>query len=156
MKKFHFTLEALRTVRQQQEQAAMEQYAQALVAREQARQWVEGVRTKLGKTGQEILALLKDGCPASRAAQAQDYHRSLQQHLKEAITGLGQAECRVNMAKNAMLVARQQREIVDKCFDKQKDRHQREQLRGEQKLLDELASRRPASILSWNPGGGLS
>ena len=32
MKPFHFTLEAVRTLRQRQEQDAMEQYAQALLA----------------------------------------------------------------------------------------------------------------------------
>ena len=51
----------------------------------------------------------------------------------------------------AMLTARQQREIVDKFFNKQKSSHEREQLRNEQKMLDDLAGRRGNSILAWNP-----
>jgi hypothetical protein len=39
---------------------------------------------------------------------------------------------------------------VDKCFEKQKSRHQREVLRGEQKFLDDLAGRRSSSIMTWS------
>ena len=156
MKAFHFTLEAVRTVRQRQEQAAMEHYAQALVAREQAAQRLNAVQEKLNAVGREIRALLAGGCAASRIAQAHDCHRSLQQRLNECVAALGLAECRVNVALKAMLAARRQREIVDKFYEKQKTRHRREQLRGEQKVLDDLAGRRPTSILSWNPTGGLT
>jgi flagellar export protein FliJ len=156
MKAFHFTLEAVRTVRERHEHAAMEQYAQALVAREQAAQRVNAVQDRLKDVGQEIHGLLTAGSAASKVAQAHDCHRSLQQQLNECVAALGLAECQVNVALNAMLAARRQREIVDKFHDKQKTRHRREQLRGEQKVLDDLAGRRPTSILSWNPTGGLS
>jgi flagellar export protein FliJ len=156
MKAFHFTLEAVRTVRQRQEQAAMEQYAQALVAREQAVQQVNAAREKLNAARHEIRALLAGGYTASKAVQAQEHYRSLQQLLDQGVAALGLAECQVNTALNAMLAMRRQREIVDKFFNKQKSRHQREQLREEQKMLDDLAGRRPSSILSWNPTGGLA
>jgi flagellar export protein FliJ len=156
MKAFHFTLEAVRTVRERAEQAAMEQYAQALVAREQASQRLNAAQDKLKAVGQEIRVLLAGGCAASKVAQAHDCHRSLQQKLNECVAALGLAECQVNVALNAMLAARRQREIVDKFYDQQKTRHRREQLRGEQKVLDDLAGRRPTSILSWNQTGGPS
>ena len=63
---------------------------------------------------------------------------------------LGTAERGVNTALHTMLTARQQREVVDSCFTRQKARYQRECARNEQKLLDDLASRRNLSILSWN------
>lgn len=156
MKTFHFTLEAVRTVRERHEQAAMEQYAHALAAREQAARRVNDTREKLNAVAREIRALLAGNFAASRAAQAQDSHRALQQQLNECVAALGLAECQVNVAQNALLAARRQREIVDKFHDKQKTRHQREQLRGEQKVLDDLAGHRPNSILSWNPTGGPS
>jgi hypothetical protein len=54
-----------------------------------------------------------------------------------------------------MLAARRQREVVDKFYDKQKSRHGRELARSEQMLLDDLAGRRPSSILSWTATGAL-
>jgi flagellar export protein FliJ len=146
MKPFHFTLEAVRTLRQRQEQNAMEQYAQTLLTRQQTLDRLDAIQR-----GQ-----LARGCTASQAAQTHDYHRALAKRRDEAIVALGLAERRVNAALQTMLTARQQREIVDKCCEKQKARHLREQFRAEQKLLDDLAGRRSPSSLSWNPTKALS
>ncbi len=151
MKAFHFTLEAVRTLRQRQEQIAMEQYAQSLLARQQALDRLAAVQRELSACFQELRDKLAAGCAASIAAQAHDYHRALARRRDELSAALGLAERRVNAALQAMLGARQQREIVDKFFDKQKLRHSREVTREEQKFLDDLASRRGNSILAFNP-----
>jgi flagellar export protein FliJ len=151
MKAFHFTLEAVRTLRQRQEQTAMEQYAQALLARQQMLDKLNAVQLELTASADALRAKLTAGCTASEAAQATEYHRALGKRRDECQAQLGLAERRVNAALQAMLGARQQREIVDKYFDKQKSRHQREVLLDEQKLLDELSGRRGNSILTWNP-----
>ncbi|HZQ48493.1 MAG TPA: flagellar export protein FliJ [Verrucomicrobiae bacterium] len=156
MKPFHFTLEAVRTLRQRQEQNAMEQYAQALLARRQILDRLNAVEQDLNAGWQELRGQLAKGCPASQAAQAHDYHRALGKRRDEAIAALGIAERRVNAALQAMLTARQQREIVDKSCEKQKARHLREQFQAEQKLLDDLAGRRTASSLCWNPAEAIS
>jgi len=150
MKAFHFTLEAVRTLRQRQEQTCMEQYAQALLARQQATERLAAVQHELTVGWDELRVKLSAGCAASEAAQAHDYHRALGRRRDECQAQLGTAERRVNAALQAMLAARQQREIVDKYFDKQKVRHQRDVARDEQKMLDELAGRRGNSILTWN------
>jgi flagellar protein FliJ len=156
MKPFHFTLEAVRTLRQRQEQTAMEQYAQALLARQQTIDRLDAIQRELNAGWQELRSQLAKGCPASKAAQMQDYHRSLGKRRDEANLALGVAERRVNAALQTMLNARQQREIVDKSCEKQKARYVREQFRVEQKLLDDLAGRRSVSSLSWNPTEALS
>jgi flagellar export protein FliJ len=156
MKTFQFTLEAVRIVRQRNEQDAMERYAHALLARRQATDRLETVQREIDAGWQELRALLARGCAASLAAQAHVYQQSLEKRRNECAAELGLAERRVNLALQAMLHARQQREIVDKCFEKQKARHQREHLRAEQKFIDDLAGRRGSSILSWNPTGALS
>ena len=61
---------------------------------------------------------------------------------------LGQAERRVNAASQAMLVARQQREMVDVYREKQLAAHDRLGLREEQKILDEFAIRRVTALNS--------
>jgi flagellar export protein FliJ len=153
MKAFHFTLESVRTVRQRQEQEAMEQYARTLLARLQALERLEAVQKQLTAGWQELRETLARGCEAASAAQMHEYHRSLEKRRDEYAVALGVAERRVNAAHHMMMAARREREIVEKCFDKQKARHQREQVRVEQKFLDDLAGRRTASILSWNPAG---
>ncbi|HUD49571.1 MAG TPA: flagellar export protein FliJ [Candidatus Baltobacteraceae bacterium] len=156
MKPFRFTLEAVRTLRQRHEQNAMELFAQALLARQQTLDRLEAIRRELTEGWQELRGQLAKGCTASQAAHAHDYHRTLAKRRDETIVALGVAERRVNAALQAMLAARQQREIVDKSCERQKARHLREQFRAEQKLLDDLAGRRSLSSISWNQTEALS
>jgi flagellar export protein FliJ len=151
MKAFRFNLEAVRTLRQRQEQTAMEQYAQTLALRQQAVNRLAAVSQELTDGWQELRSRLAGGCAASEVAQMQEYHHSLVRRRDECMNALGIAERRVNAAFQAMLAARQQRELVDKYFEKQKARHQRHEGRNEQKLLDDLAGRRGNSILAWTP-----
>jgi flagellar export protein FliJ len=151
MKSFHFTLDAVRTLRQRQEQSALEHYAQALLGRQQAVTKLEAAQRELDDAMQDLRGKLAAGCAAAQAAQALDYQRSLVRRRDEAAQALGVAERRVNATMQAMLAARRQREIVDKFFEKQKAGHTRAQARNEQKMLDDLASRRGNSILAWNP-----
>lgn len=134
----------------------MEQYAQALLGRQQAVEKLSAIQRELHASWQELRKRMSAGCPASHLSQFNDYHRALKNHHDEANTALGVAERRVNAAMQTMLSARQQREIVDKSREKQKARHLREQFRAEQKVLDDIAGRRGGSSLSWNATEALS
>src|SRR5579871_163229 len=129
----------------------MEQYAQALAFRQQAVDRLEAAQRELNAGWNDLRDRLARGCTAMEAAQANDYHRSVVKRRDECTLALGNAERRVNSALQAMLAARQQRELVDKFFAKQKERHNRELTRQEQKMLDDLAGRRGNSVLAWNP-----
>jgi len=150
MKPFQFTLEAVRVLRQRQEQKALEVYAQALLARQQAMDRLTAVQHELDATMQGFNVRMKAGCTASEAAQASDYQCILVKRRDECALALGAAERRVNAALQGMLAARRQREIVEKFFDKQKARHERELALAEQKILDDLASRRGNSLFAFN------
>ena len=65
MKAFRFTLEAVRTLRQRQEQEAQEQYAQALLARQQALNRLDAVQRELNAGFAELRAQLAKGCAAA-------------------------------------------------------------------------------------------
>ena len=153
MKRFEFTLEAVRILRRRQEQDAMDAYAKALLARQTAFMRLDQVQQELISGWHQLRALLDQGCQASQAARQQEYHRVIEKRRDELTAALATAERRVNAAFQAMLVARRALEIVDKAFSKQLAHHQREVLRGEQKFLDDLASRRQSSVLTWNPAG---
>ena len=149
MKTFQFTLEAVRTVRQRQENEALELYARALLARQHALDALEDIHQRIGQNDfARTRQLLTSGCTAAQAAQAQNYHRTLEKLRDDGVVALGQAERRVNTASKAMLAARQQREMVEVYREKQHAVHQRLELREEQKILDEFALRRVTALHS--------
>jgi flagellar export protein FliJ len=142
MKAFRFTLEAVRTLRQRQEREALEDYICALLARRKALDALEAVDQSIARDFVEMRQLMAGSCTAVRAAQAQNYHRSLEIKRDVAAAALALAERRVNEASAAMLIARQQREMVDVYREKQHALHQRLEMREEQKIMDEFAIRR--------------
>ena len=142
MKAFRFTLEAVRTVRQRQEHEALEDYIRALLARQTALNTVESIDRSIGRHFAEMRQLLAQGCTASQASQAQEYHRALELKRHGSALALAQAERRVNEASQAVLAARRQREMVEVYRDKQLALHQRLEMREEQKAMDEFATRR--------------
>src|ERR1700743_1839883 len=114
MKGFHFTLEAVRTLRQRQEQKALEHYATSLLARQQALDKLDAVQRELNAGFTELRAQMAKGCVATEIAQAQEYHRQLGRRRDECTVALGAAEGRVNAATEPMRTAPHQREIIDK------------------------------------------
>lgn len=134
----------------------MEQYAQALLARQQTIDRLDAIQAELNAGWQQLRDKLAGRCSASQLAQANDYHRALGRRRDECIAALGVAERRVNATLQAMLTARQQREIVEKSREKQKARHAREVFRAEQKVVDDMAGRRANSSLNWNPTEAMS
>jgi flagellar export protein FliJ len=148
MKAFRFTLEAVRTLRQRQEQEALENYARALLARQQVLDLLADMDYRIAHDYAQMRQLRAGRCTAAQAAQAQNFHASLEKKRDDCVAALGQAERRVNAASQAMLAARQQREMVDVYREKQQAVHQRLGLREEQKTLDEFAIRRVTALNS--------
>jgi flagellar export protein FliJ len=148
MKSFHFSLEAVRTLRQRQENDALEQYARSLLVRQQALDALEAARERIQAHWAEMRRRLSRRCAAAQASQLQDHHLVLERRQQECVAALRAAERGVNAASQIMLLARQQREIVDGYREKQWTRHQRLEAREEQKASDEFGSRRAPSFHS--------
>jgi flagellar export protein FliJ len=152
MKAFRFTLEAVQVLRHRQEQQAMEHYVHALLFRQQVLDRLETARERIRLNQQEINRLLAAACAAAQLAQASHYARVLERQQADQVTALALAERRVQAAFQSMLSARQRRKMVENLHAKQLASHQRAEWREEQKLADDLASRRGRSILAWHPG----
>ena len=131
----------------------METYVHALLARQQVLDRLENVRDQIRRNQQEMNRLLVSACAASPLAQVSQYERALEEQQAQQVVALALAERRVQNTFQAMLTARQRRKIVENLRDKQQARHQRAEWREEQKLLDDLASRRGRPILVWKPEG---
>jgi flagellar export protein FliJ len=148
MKAFRFTLEAVRILRQRQEQQAMENCARALLVRQQAVDLLEAINQRIGSEDEHMRGLLGGGCVAAQAAQAQDHHAWLEKKRRDCLDALEQAERRLSAASQAMLAARRQRELVDVYCEKQLAAHQRLASREEQKIMDEFGLRRVNALHS--------
>lgn len=142
MKAFRFTLQALSTVRQQREQAALEQYARALLERSQAVQQVGYAENVLRVAQGDWQGRVMVGCSAAEMSHWAEHCRDLATERDRRVEQLGLAERKTQAALQAMLSARQQREVVEKVRTRQRQVHQVARQRLEQKFLDELGQRR--------------
>ncbi|PAW81454.1 MAG: flagellar export protein FliJ [Pedosphaera sp. Tous-C6FEB] len=154
MKAFKFTLEAVRTLRTRQEKNALEQYGKAVQVREQAVAFLWQVREELEKIFKERMSL-SEGAPASALAHLEKWTGEVAARERECINNVQLASLRVETTWQALLGARQEREIVEKYLERQRERYDRSLDREEQKALDELAGRRgaPSALVptfAWN------
>ena len=139
MKPFRFTLQAVRTLRQRQEQAALKDYAAAALAHQRALEAVVAVQRELEAAWTQVETKTRGGITAVQLTQLQAHARAVAERLRLAEEALAATLLAVNRALQKLAAARRQREVVDKLFEKRKHNHQRQLLAAEQKLSDELA-----------------
>lgn len=148
MKRFRFTLPALKTLRERREQEALENYAKAIRIQRQAETELAQSRQDLETAQEERQTRLNQGVTAIETVHILAYCQRLQLVCRDKENALARANLFVRQKWDLLLVARQKREVVDKFFERQKSRHQMESRREEQKMLDELSGHEPESALS--------
>jgi flagellar export protein FliJ len=139
MKKFRFSLQALFTVYQRREQAALEVYANALAVRQRAAEKLSDAQRQCQEAWDFHRQRVVSGAPAVHVMQAGQYcvlAKELQDRRAEAVRCAQQA---VDGALETLLEARQSREAVDRFRVRQQERYNREAQRQEQKVIDDLA-----------------
>jgi flagellar export protein FliJ len=144
MNAFKFSLQALLTLREQQEQAALQVYGKALTAQERAVGLLESTLEELDEAQTQFQNRLIHGCPAIEIVQLHSWRDAIEQRLMECEHAAKSARNLARLAFVKLLAARHATAILVKLRDEQKRRHHRAQRRHEQKLLDDLASRRNA------------
>ena len=149
MKAFKFTLEAVRTLRARQEKNALEQYGKAVQTRAQAVAFLGKVQGELEQIFQARMDLA-DGAPAGRLAHLEQWSAAVAAREKECLQNVQLANLRVETKWQELIAARQDREIVEKYLDRQRERYDRALDREEQKALDELAGR-PGAVRALTP-----
>ena len=148
MKAFRFTLDSVKVLRERQERDSLEVYALKLKRRQEAAEQVEKIHQELASTWMKMRSELMEGASCGEINRLRDFCRVLEERRKEAAAGLQLAEQEVNRTFQVFLKARAEREVVDKFFDSQKAAWDRTLSKEEQKLLDEMATRRsPAGEL---------
>jgi flagellar export protein FliJ len=141
MKRFRFSLQALQTLRQQQEQVALERYAQAVQAHEQVQRQRETVQRELETGWRQRQQQWTLGTTASECVHAHYYCLSVEARLRVIDRQLQAAQNGVRQCWDKLLQARQRREVVEQCHERQRRRYDLEIRWAEQKVLDEMANR---------------
>lgn len=142
MKRFRSRVNALRELRQRREDEALQIHARALRARQSAEERLRSSLQALARHQEEVQAELMSGCPASRLAQQDGYRCLLEQRCQESRRQFDEATTAAAASLQTVLRSRQDREVVERFHAKELADHQREQLREDQKSLDEMALRR--------------
>jgi flagellar export protein FliJ len=149
MKKFHSSLQAVLTVRQRQEQTALEHFSRAVTARQLA----TGRLNEAKRECQAAWALSRErtaaGAPAAHLAQLHDYCHDMEKLEKECAQIVAAAQVVVDQKWEKLVMARQAREAVDKFLERQRERYDRELQGEEQKMFDDISHQRTFASTNW-------
>lgn len=149
MKAFRFNLQVLLTLRQREERAAMEKYAQALLVRQRAIEALDAISRELANVWLRCSTDLMDGCRAGDVVQSHVHCQRLDAERQRREDAVAMAERGANLAAGELLATRQAREMVDKHRDHQRAEHDRVLNLAEQRFLDDLVTRRIAPAMTW-------
>jgi flagellar FliJ protein len=156
MKRFEFKLQAVLTLRQRAEQIALEVYSRALQHRQAMAAQLTDAEMELSEARRLWLNELADGCPAVRAAQLLAFCRQLEERKRQCEQTLHLADVELHQASQRMLLARQEREAVEKLMTRQRERHDREASEAERRSIDDLAGHRTAESQQAGKSAGES
>ena len=149
MKRFRFSLHAARTLRQLKEQRALKQFGLAIAARAHAARNLEEVRSHCNAGWQASRQSMKAGVTAAQLADLGAYCRTMEELQRLAENAWRRTQRTVDERWEKLLTARQQREAVDKYYQRQRGAYERHLTREEQKALDDMANQRSAPTAAW-------
>jgi flagellar FliJ protein len=144
MKKFRFSLQSIREIREAQEQAAQRAYGDATRECESAVARLMVLEEDLRGSWQTMRNW--SGLRVDELRHGRAWCCVLEEKQKELTADVSRAQRKVDETHAQLVAATRRRESMDRLFRKQHSVHQRNVLVEEQKFLDELATRR-----AWRP-----
>lgn len=145
MKAFHFSLQAVLTLRLEKEQEAQRAVAQAVHGVMVVKSGLAALGAALASLGEELRGRMDRGIPAHDLAQLGGYRVVLTERRQQLEGDLAKAEEKLRQTQVALLRANQDRQVLDHYRRKLLRLHDQREAREEQKLLDDLAGRAPVA-----------
>ena len=142
MKKFHFTLEAVQTVRARAAREALENYARKLRGRLAAEANLAKAETALAEHLADWRRAMSHSFSPSQMLQHEHSRAMLEARRNERARELREAASAATQAFAAFQLSRQKSDVVDRFHDRQRRDFNLAVLKEEQHLLDELAATR--------------
>lgn len=138
MKPFRFSLQAVLTLRQRQEQGALQEYGAALRSYREGVNAMETAQREMEHAWRSLQQELNRGSHAGRLHWAGEYCRGLEQKCEKQRREVKRLESRLESRRQALLKAQAEREAVEKFHDRQRRYHQLEVRRAEEKAVEDL------------------
>src|SRR5687768_6984829 len=135
MKAFKFSLQALLTLREQEEQAALHAYARKLSAQERAVSAFHAVEDELSQAWNNFHQRMENGSPAVDLAQLQRFCTSTEMRRREAENAARLARQEAQESFLQLLMLRQARSVLEKLAERELERYLKSKRRKEQKVL---------------------
>jgi flagellar export protein FliJ len=148
MKRFHFNLQSVLSLRQRDEKKAQEVYARELSALQKARNALAEIEAELERERALARDLGPGNRPVGELARVRSSYAQLSARRDACARTLNEAAGRVNSALGVVLERRKQRRIVDTSYEKRRAEYDFEMIKIEQKESDELAGRGRAGSLN--------
>ena len=149
MKKFRFSLQAVLTLRQRQEQMALECFARAAAARQQAMERLNEAQRACREAWELSRLRGASGVSVVHLAQLHDYCLNMEEFQKECECAVAAAQVEVDRKWEKLVTAQQAREAVDKFLERQRERYDRELQREEQKMFDDVSHQQAFAGSGW-------
>jgi flagellar export protein FliJ len=142
MKRFHFSLQAVRAWRERLERGAMEKFAQSARLALEAQRRLDAMDAEIEQNRSAWRQGMATGCAAVEILHRQQHGAFLEGRRVARLRERDEAERQSRRAQADMMTARQKRELVDKLRDRLQTRHDIEAARVAQCELDDLAAAR--------------
>jgi flagellar export protein FliJ len=139
MKKFQFSLQPLRTLREHKEEVARERYAGALRNCEQAAARVQVASTELSGCWSSLREKLAAGVGGNDLLRTRAWCNVLEMRVKERASALEEARRAVDAVWQDLMQTTRDREALDRFHDKRRAAYDRDVQHEDQKLMDEMA-----------------
>ncbi|MDX1952349.1 MAG: flagellar export protein FliJ [Verrucomicrobiota bacterium] len=150
MKPFKFTLEAVMTVRERSETEAKAAFGSAIEAHGRAVAMVNRLEQQITQHLQAWRdAMSGGGFSPALILQLEHGLKVLETEKQKGLVQMLQAEKNVSRARDHWQRTRQDCEVVQKFHERQVRAHRQEEMRMEQQLLDEMASRQLESSFTF-------
>lgn len=142
MKRFHFSLEAVQTVRVRAAREALENYARKLRIRLAAEANLAKAEAALAEHLTDWRRSMSHSFSPSQMLQHEHARVMLEARRNERAKELREAAGHATQAYSAFQLSRQKSDVVDRFHDRQRREFNLAVLKEEQHLLDELAATR--------------
>jgi flagellar export protein FliJ len=142
MKAFRFSLQPIRVLREQREQDAQRNFAEAMRVCEEAAFQLQAASDELAAAWTALCEELSTGAVATKLIRTRAWCSVLELRQKERTTALQKAQRLMDHAWREMVAASRDRKALDSYYDKCRRAHDRKAQREEQKMMDEIGVRR--------------
>ena len=141
MKAFRFPLQPLRVLRERKEHAAQKKYVEALRVTEAAAGELHLASEELAAGWAQLCKEMSGGAVASALVRTRAWCNVLESRQKECAALLQAAQHALDAATRELMLAKRDREALERYHDKCRRAYDQSASREEQKRLDDLAIR---------------